>query len=297
MLIGLQLGMLLKAPADEAAQFFLSLQREFSLKACEIHLESAIYEAACRPWERKAEIIGLRLRETVSRLGVHLPFVDLNLLSPNPYIAEATRRAFDECITLAGKIQADYVVFHARGGPASAHNTDELLLWSRAIAELAAKAGEHGVSFCLENADDIRHLRDLRTILDGYPGKIQFCLDVGHLFERFYPSSFWLRKGLYLNDRFSPLPFVFKEGLPAAFEGNWVNAFDLFSDHLGCVHLHNHDGLRAHRPLLKGRIDFRPLRRLRERLNQVPLIIEADYRGETIEVVRKDIEYLEVLLS
>lgn len=288
MLLGLQLGTFRSGSCNEAIKAFLALQDEYSLEACEVHLEASLYEAACWPWDMNAgSMIKTHLRPSVSELGVHLPFFELNTISPNPRIADTSMDIMKESIAFAAKVQADYVVFHCRCGNVPLKAASRL--WERAIADLASHAEKLGLQFCLENADDMRDPGIMYTIIKAHP-QIKACLDIGHLYERIYPDALWTRRALMLNDILSPCPFLIKMGLPAA--KSWTNTLAFFGESVKCLHVHNHNGRMAHQSLQKGRINLRPLRGLSSQLERVPIIIEADYRKETLQTVRDDLRWL-----
>ena len=298
MLFGLQIGLFRRECWRKAVRAFLAIQEDLPLQACELHLEAALYEAAIWPSEEGARgQILAALRPAVRRLGVHLPFIDIVPLSPNPRIARASIDVLEDSIRFAASLDADYVVFHARTGsasPALAQPDDSK--WLEVIEGLASKACEEKLTFCLENADDLRQPDRIRRILDAQRGNVKFCLDIGHLYERVYPQSRLPKGMLIFNDMLSPVPFAWKRGLPVATMGSWAAVLASFREDLYCLHLHNHDGKSAHRPLRRGKIDLSPLRDFREGLGDIPLILEADYRDEDIQLIRDDVSYLEELL-
>lgn len=288
MLPGLQLGTFRRGSCEETITAFLALQDEYRLESCEVHLEASLYEAACWPWDTNARSsIKDRLRPSVSKLGVHLPFFELNPISSNPRVADMSMDLMKESIAFADRVGADYVVFHARGSILPSRAAWEL--WARAIDDLAGRAEGLGLQFYLENADDLRNLETMFRIMRTIP-QVKACLDIGHLYERIYPGASWMRRALMLNDILSPSPFIIKRGLPAA--KDWTDILATFGDSIRCLHIHNHNGKTAHQPLRKGKIDLRPLRGLSSRLEGIPLIIEADYRNEPIQTVRDDLLWL-----
>ncbi len=295
MQFGLQIALMRREPWRNALQAFRVIQQEFSLQACELHLEASLYEAAFWPWEEgaKDEIL-VALRPAVRKLGIHLPFFEMNPVSANPRIAEASKKVLGESICFASEVGADYVVFHARGQPASvAERAPDEAIWLEVVLALARRASDRGVSFCLENADNLRRPESILKILNAQPENVKCCLDIGHLYERDYAPSILLRNLLSLNDRLSPIPFVLKSGLPVAGWGSWTNVLAAFGKHLGCVHVHNHDGRTAHQPLRRGKINLSPLSEFREDLREVPVILEADYRNKGLGAIREDLRYLE----
>lgn len=298
-MLGLQLAMICRQPWRRAAETFLALQEEFPLQACELHLDTTLYEAAVRPdGDAAARWIRDVLRPAVDQLGVHLPFFEMNPICANPSTAQADRERLRASIDFAGQVGADYAVFHARGErPAVGERAKDVALWRPVITALAEKAHDAGVLFCLENADDLSGLERIERVLAEQAGSVKLCLDVGHLYERAYPRSRGRRRLLVLNDRLSPVPFLCKRGLPVAPYGDWRGALVAFRDHLACLHLHNHDGKIAHQPLTRGKIDLEPLREFRGHLDRIPIILEADYRDEELDVIRQDIHRVQTLLE
>jgi len=294
-LIGLQICLLRKGPFHQAVEMFSLLREEFQLGACEVHLDAAFYESACRTWSVEDAATIFSLSEDVADLGLHLPFLDINPLSRNPRIRSASMDVMEESFSFAQRAGAGYVVFHARGAASYPAPEADLEGWRDVVAELAGMAGRYGLDFCLENADDLKEPASAGRVLEGSK-EARFCLDVGHLFERRCPASSWLSRLILLNDRFSPVPFAWREGLPLA-SGGWADVLEAFRDRTRCIHIHNHDGMRAHRPLLKGKIDLRPLRGLSGLSEDLPVIIEADYTEEGIDTVRADLAYLLELIN
>ena len=115
MLCGIQLGLLRNEPWKKTIQTFFELQREFPLKACELHLDACLFEAAFWPWDVDVEDeVIASLRGAVKKLGVHMPFIDMNPISANPRIAGASKKMLEASLRFAAMVEADYVVFHAR---------------------------------------------------------------------------------------------------------------------------------------------------------------------------------------
>jgi len=291
MRLGIQLGMLSGTGIEEALDVFERLRAFAGLTACEIHLEASLYNAFW-PWEDKALPVGLKLRSTLPVLGVHLPFIDLYPVSPNPRVARYSLAVLKESLSYAAGIHADYVVMHARSGVTV--GTGTAAVWKRTVEELAQMAAESGAKFCLENADDLP-LAELRSIADE-SDNIYACLDVGHLFERIYPTSFPWRQALILNDRFSPLPFNLTYGLPVGKPGHWEESALPLLKRIGVIHLHNHDGRKAHLPLRRGKVDLGRLRFLSAAAGDTPLIVEADYRSTGYAAIENDFVYLKEII-
>ena len=296
MILGIQLAMLCDEPIDAAISYFQRLQEDFPLDACEIHLEASLYKAAVWPWDHNGLDRLHALRRGVSRLGVHLPFMDLNFFSENKLIQEASRKVLMDSVAFAGRIRADYVVMHIRK-PADSSRPLDLALLRKELKQILIRSHESGCAMLIENADDLRAPEDVASLAEQVEETAGICLDIGHLFEREYPGSRLVRRLLRLNDLFSPRPFLIKYGLPVSGYGDWPTVARSLSHRIGCVHVHNHDGRIAHKPISAGRIDLTPLGALAQTLRNVPVILEADYRGLSPDKVRSDLTYLAGLLN
>ena len=278
-MIGLQTALLPAADWRGGLGLFEALARESGLGACELHLATDHYAAACPATDGVADEIAARLRPAVARLGVHLPFARLGGATPEPLLAG---------LAFAARVGADAAILHLRGGAQTVAD------WTELVAPLAARAGALGVFLCLENADDARAPALVREVAAAVDAGI--CLDVGHLHERLYPERGLRRKLLVANDRFSPRPFACPARLPAGARG-WAGAPGDAGGRLAWVHLHDHDGRRAHRPLGAGRIDWSPLAALRSLAAHLPLILESDHRDGDPASVRADLRRLKELLA
>jgi sugar phosphate isomerase/epimerase len=296
-MIGIQICMLRADTFEKAVGIFRQLHARFGLSSCEIHLERSLYPPAIWPWETAAHETVAKLRSSVAKLGIHLPFMDLNPVSSNPRIAETSLRILEESLDFASLTRADYSIFHARGCVTGGMSREQTLIaWQEIIARLAKRAMELGVVFCLENADDLRDLNDVRVLQKRVGNSVMLCLDLGHLFERKYASSFLPRMAYVLNDRLSPFPFLLKKGLPAQEGYDWSKAMGMMIEKIACVHLHNHDGRTAHRRLSRGKINLDRLKEFRSQLQKIPVILEVDYSHSGMDEIEEDLRFAEELL-
>ena len=283
--------MLKAEPLENNIAIFRELRGSFPVEACEIHSESTLYESACHignPVELRLISV---LRQDVRKLGIHLPFMDLHPVSGDNQTRETTMRIFYEWMKYAGDIEADYAVLHLR---------DNLVnngIWLPFIDELAEIASKYKFDLCIENADDVRDFNLITDLADKSTNPVKICLDLGHLYERIYPSSPTMRRILRLNDLFSPFPFTIGKNLPAKTHDGWHEILESSKTKLGSVHIHNHNGRMAHKPLSKGKINFKYLENFRETLKNIPVILEADYRFLDHDIIVKDLKYLEGIIE
>jgi len=296
-MIGISLAYLPGNDFHEVSQTYFHLQDEFSLEACELHMECSQFAAAFHQADDRVLKDVREIRSRVKIMGVHLPYLDLNPLAGSPRVAEFAMHIYKEAIQTAASLQSDYVVFHARGGnellagaSAADKRQSELSRWQQITAELSEYALAKGLSFCLENADDMRLITEIETILAASPN-VSLCLDTGHLFERVYPEAAWQRLAGKIADRFLPPASLWGQGVPY-YETNWEELLHRYLSRLRCIHLHNHNGKIAHCPVTQGKIDLKKMLAPVKKLADIPLILEADYRRGGISQVQSDLEYL-----
>jgi endonuclease IV len=259
--IGLQTAMLPGTYA-EALDHFIVLQKQFSFSSAELQLESTLYTAhVTLPHDIVPE---------VEILGVHLPFMDLDPFSPRTEKCQYSRHILFNAIQAASEINADYVVFHAR----APGTINKGILWAPFLSELAEKSQESGMTFCLENADDLYDIGQIHPILHELP-KIKLCLDIGHLYEHTFN--------------------LFTRYLPLFYDKRLANALKELDKHIKCMHIHNHNGFYSHQLLTRGKIDFRPIRQIQSM--DIPLIVESDYRREQAGTIEYDIRFLGELIA
>ncbi|HET6456359.1 MAG TPA: sugar phosphate isomerase/epimerase family protein [Armatimonadota bacterium] len=283
-MLGLSLAYLPGSSLREVTDTFLKLQGSLPLKACELHLEAIQFEAAFWYWDRSVTETVSAIRERVDKMGIHLPYLDLNPISPNPRLAKVALAVQRSAIGRSASLGADYVVFHARGRHGLEPSRErEIECWQKVVRALSDFAAERGIAFYLENADDVRLIDEVGQILVECP-KAGLCLDVGHLFERVEAPPFYRRAA-------KVMPSLVHKGVPSYEAGGLETIMRTFRDRIRCVHLHSHDGRTAHRPIA-GKISLKPMI---EGLQGIPMIVEADYRRSSIDEIRHDLALLERL--
>jgi sugar phosphate isomerase/epimerase len=287
-MLGLSLAYLPGNSLGEVAEAFFRLQDSFRLRACELHMEAIQFAGGFWYWDRSVDQTISAVRERVEVLGVHLPYLDLNPISPNPRIARIALAAQRAAIGRAASLGASYVVFHARGHHGlEATRESEIECWQGVVRSLADTAVAHGIGFLFENADDVRLMLEVGRILAECP-KAGLCMDVGHLFERVDVPPLYRRAARLM-------PSLLRKGIPYCEAGGVGSIIREFQDRIRCVHLHSHDGREAHRPIGEGKTDVKRMVEGLSDLRNVPVIVEADYRRSSIDEVRKDLMQLERL--
>lgn len=291
-MIGISLAYLPGKNIQEVYRVFLKLQEEFSLEACELHMECSQFDSAFYHADDSITEVISELRNKVRIMGMHLPYLDLNPLSNNPLIEQFATNVFKQAINNAAGMGADYVVFHARGNEEiNGDRQAELRRWAEKAGELSDIANANSISFCFENADRVRLRCDMEVIIGKVP-QVDICLDTGHLFERVRLENTWERLAGRVFDRFLPMASMFGKGMPFYEKPDWLSFVANYSGRIHCIHLHNHNGKTAHCPVTVGKINLAGMLRNICSLTSAPVIVEADYRNKGIEQIRKDLTFL-----
>jgi sugar phosphate isomerase/epimerase len=254
--LGVQIGML-PGHYGQALEQFTNQQEQFSLPVAELQLESSIYDAYFTPGKDR-----LPHADTI---GVHLPFMGLDPVSEKPDIRKKSLEIFDHSIRTAADCGAAYVVFHARTLSSERKESE----WTMVLADLALTSEDAGIRFCLENADSLYNIPRIHQILHKLPA-VHLCLDIGHLYEHTFNL---LTRYLSLSG-----------------DTRLARELENLSDHVSCIHIHNHNGFYAHQTLEAGKIDFSPLKKYRSL--DIPLILESDYRNVPPDTLMHDIRFL-----
>jgi len=292
-MIGLSLARLDGSDLQEAADCFRHFQERYPLASCEIHTERSLFPTALTLGNDRSIAVCRKLRQSVAILGLHLPFMDLNPVSGNPRVVKMSLEVLEEAMDAGVDIEADFVVFHARGRHPSGDRLLEMSRWREVLTDLGQRAAARNLRFCLENADNLRRPSEVRELAEA--AGIDICLDIGHLFERIYDDPTWTlarRAAARIQDIFSPRPFLLKSNLPAAETGGIDGLIGTLGKRIHCVHLHNHNGRHAHRPLSEGTVPWRRLAGHAGLTRDIPILLEADYRGRSSDCLERDLRLL-----
>ena len=296
-MIGISLAYLPGKNIEEACRDFMNLQEEFSLQACEFHMECNQFDSAFYHADEKVLEVVSKIRKQVKIMGVHLPYLDLNPISHNPLIEQFATEIYIKAINNAAVMKADYVVFHARGAEdAYDDRQEELGRWRDKAGELGDIAQAGSTAFCFENADNVRIIKDMEKIICELP-QVGMCLDIGHLFERVKLANPWERLAGRFVDRYLPFSSVIGKGMPYYEMADWKEFFEKNSSRIRCFHLHNHNGRNAHCPVTAGKINMESILHAISDFTSAPIIIEADYRQTGIGQLRKDLVFLKKVIE
>lgn len=193
------------------------------------------------------------------RLSLHGPFLDLNPMTYDSLIMEATRKRYEQVYEAARRLEAEKIVFHTCLMP------DAYLLigWAERMAEFFKRFldGKDGMMIVLENVFDRVPDPMVEVVERVDRPDFRLCLDIGHA------------------HCYSEIPVL-----------DWAKSFGGYVNH---VHVHDNLGDRdSHSALGEGNIPYEELLGLLKRNNpQMDCTIECS----SLEKVKKSYACLEKL--
>jgi len=265
MIVGASLGSFINLTLERAIKLYLKLSDEFGLKAVELRFEKDIRWPSLWHWE-----VDNRIRCFLERfevVGVHLPFIYINPISPNTKIREESIKQLKEAMTKAAEVGATYTVMHANGlflGFSKERQFDE---WFGIINELASYAEEKSLLLTVENADFLWNLADLAKIVKKINSPwLKITFDIGHAHMRKVPSlQEYPLKELFLRISDAILPsFLFKKNMPYEEYNSIENFVRAEKEFIYAIHVHDYNGRRDHLPIGEGKINFSFLSELKD---------------------------------
>ncbi|WP_448567537.1 sugar phosphate isomerase/epimerase family protein [Thermus sp.] len=163
-------------------------------------------------------------------LSVHLPFWNLDLLSPDPEVAGLTLRRLLFGLERAAELGADRAVLHS-GLPAGRTPEEALKrapILAEALRPVVRRARALGVALFLENTHE-PDPASLRVVLEALP-ELGFCFDPSHaqVFSRTPAPEPWLAlvpDHLHLNDHDGAYDRHWNLGLGVGGHERWLGRF------------------------------------------------------------------------
>jgi sugar phosphate isomerase/epimerase len=163
-------------------------------------------------------------------LSVHLPFWNLDLLSPDPEVRTLSLRRLLFGLERAADLGADRAVLHS--GIPHGRTPEEALARAEPLAEalgpVVRRARVLGVRLLLENSHDPVPAA-LRPVLEAHPEALGFCFDAAHarVFSLLPDPDPWLALGpehLHLNDNDGRFDRHWNLG-QGVMDHSWLSAF------------------------------------------------------------------------
>lgn len=204
--------------------------------------------------ESKLEKYGERLRDMrCGDLILHGPFLDLNPMTFDSLILEATVRRYEQVYRAAKRLGASKIVFHTCYVP----DVYLLIGWADRVSEFYERflEGKEGIQIVMENVFDREPEPILEVAEKVKHADFRLCLDIGHA------------------HCYSPVPVV-----------KWAK---LFGKYIGHLHVHDNLGDRdAHAGLGKGSLPYRKvLDTVRKASPDVTMTVECQTEKEVLETI------------
>jgi sugar phosphate isomerase/epimerase len=123
------------------------------------------------------------------RLGVHGPFMGLNLIGYDPKIQAAVTERLLQGIAFAAELGASHMVVHSPfmffGSPFLAHTPanrleDEIALAHQTLERVVAAAEQAGCTLVIENIQDTNPAPLLALVRSFESERVRMSLDIGH---------------------------------------------------------------------------------------------------------------------
>lgn len=273
-LFGIQLRDLEPLSVEKALDYVMSVKDAYGIDAIEISLAGSLGRPAVFHYEEDYKrLFADRLGE-FRIVGVHLPFLYLNVLAEYPPIAE---KSFDELklsLEYSADIGANYVVLHGDGFALFKSQQECRTRWREYVAELAQIAIERNIVVSIENAGCFLQLDHLADLVRGFGNDaVKLTLDTGHACFRVKHSRL---QHFALRALSCVVPLsVFKKNIAFESYGSIGSFLEKEMDLVNNLHVHDFDGWKDHLVVGEGKIDFSFLKSLKKK--DIPLIVETHF--------------------
>jgi len=122
------------------------------------------------------------------KIGIHLPFHDLNLATPDPFVYERAFHVLTDWIETLSEYGGQHATFHGGFAWSSEERDETLVRVKKRLLQLNEKAKQNGIELLLENLipDRLNYCHHIASNVEEWLDLIQFanikaCLDIGHL--------------------------------------------------------------------------------------------------------------------
>ncbi|MCQ6265966.1 sugar phosphate isomerase/epimerase [Fictibacillus sp. WQ 8-8] len=122
------------------------------------------------------------------KVGLHLPFHDLNLATPDSIVYERTFNVLSQWLAKLAEYGGKHATFHGGYAWFSEERNESLIRVKERILKLNEVAMQHGVELLLENLipDKLNYCHQIASNVEEWidlitAANVKACLDIGHL--------------------------------------------------------------------------------------------------------------------
>ncbi|QQZ08984.1 sugar phosphate isomerase/epimerase family protein [Heyndrickxia vini] len=122
------------------------------------------------------------------KIGMHLPFHDLNLATPDPVVYERTFHVLTEWMETLSIYGGQHATFHGGYAWSSEERDETFIRIQERLLLLNEKAKQYGIELLLENLipDKLNYCHHIASNVEEWldlihKANIKACLDIGHL--------------------------------------------------------------------------------------------------------------------
>lgn len=160
------------------------IERQRDLELQSFH-DSAVLDG---DWQALVDRARALLDGHTGRLGIHGPFMGLNIGSSDPAVQAVVARRMDQALDICAALGATQMVIHSPYTPWDHANMDNFPRGRERIVECAhasiggavRRAADQGVTLVLENIQDVDPMERLRLVDSFGSEALQLSVDVGH---------------------------------------------------------------------------------------------------------------------
>lgn len=122
------------------------------------------------------------------KIGLHLPFHDLNLATPDSFIYERTYNVLTYWLAKLGEYGGKHATFHGGYAWFSEERMETVQRVKERVMKLNEVAAQHGIELLLENLipDKLNYCHQIASNVEEWSDllkstQVKACLDIGHL--------------------------------------------------------------------------------------------------------------------
>lgn len=271
-LTGIQLAILKPFTVEKAIDFAIEMKSKYGIDAVEISLEGTFDLPGVFIHQNEYKKLFAEKLRAFKSVGVHMPFMYLNPVAPDPAVAEFSIDQLKKSIDYAGDIGANYAVLHT---PGWSHKLDDKGLraeWKKLIPIFLDHAIKRNIILSVENVHPFIKLDLLAEMVRSFKSdNLKLTLDTGHAHFRVKHTRLQYHLQTFL-DRYLPFGLI-KKNIGWEKYGSLENFVKTEMDIINNFHIHDHNGKTDHICCGDGKIDFSFIKHIKN--TNIPLIIET----------------------